>query len=123
MVRDDTAEDEARARRIWLQLLPACLDDPEFLAEQNAQAEAGQRRYRELIRALLARDGLVDDGRLERVLERAIRVGTLFMQGMLLTSLGNDQHAELEQLLIEFIEGMVANALFAAEPPAANLPA
>lgn len=96
--------EEVRNRRIWLHLLPATLRDPEFLAERNRQEEAGRERYRELVRALLQRDGLQANADFERTLERAISVGVIFMEGLMLVSLSHGAWDQLERTAHDFID-------------------
>ncbi len=110
-------EIERRRRRLWLQLLPATMTDPEYSAERQRFLALGRRRYHELVQGILARDGKRADPDLGRRLEQVVALGAVFMDGVILASLGSERWQELEQMVRQFVEAMLSKIALPVDAP------
>lgn len=82
LVRERADGERQRSRRVWLQLLPVSLYRDSFRAAKARMEATYTAKYRELILALVARDGLRLRPGFDHPLDLAIQMGSTLKEGL-----------------------------------------
>ncbi len=111
-----STEDRRRFDRVWVQLLPATLHDPEFAARRRQHLEAVQEMYVALGRGLAGRDGIKPREGFEERLRTGVLLGTCFLEGLEIEALMTDLDARYEQYLRRFLKRILQEVFETTEP-------
>ncbi len=104
LVRERADGARQRARRVWLQLLPESLYKEPFRAAKARLEAIYTAKYRALVLALVARDGLRLRPGYEHPLDLAIQMGSTLKEGLTYRLLTGLSHADADTQFLRFMD-------------------
>lgn len=100
-----------REQRIWVQLLPETLRDPDFRAERARLLEEARQKVVLLIGLLVARDAIAVGEDFAERLDAAIATGISLMEGLLVQGSAGTPIAAQIEMTKRFVEAMFHEVL------------
>lgn len=110
MLREHTTDEARRCHRIWLQLLPLTLVRPEFREAKRRLEEWYLARYRDLVVALVRREGWATSPPFLASLYMSLRLASTLMEGMTYRQMSGVTREEIEPQFRRFIAVMLHDA-------------
>lgn len=104
LVRERADGARQRARRVWLQLLPESLYKEPFRVAKARLETIYTAKYRALVLALVARDGLRLRPGYEHPLDLAIQIGSTLKEGLTYRVLTGLSHADADTQFMRFMD-------------------